>query len=199
MANHSSILPWKIPWTKEPGGLQSGGLQRVRHVWATKRTHTHTDPITALHSHLQLTILRSSDWVVSNAYILKAQTFDGDSVVPIWFVHVQLDFSSPCRWYWTTLLPRNPHRHHLKLSLWTLILLQRDSTTFLIRAVTHRFDSLHAHVLSCFCHVRLFETPWTIAHKAPLSMGFSRQDTGMGCHFLLQGIFLTQGSNPPLL
>ena len=45
--------------------------------------HTHTDPITALHSHLQLTILRNSEWVVSNAYILKAQTFDGDSVVPI--------------------------------------------------------------------------------------------------------------------
>ena len=31
MAAHSSILAWKIPWTKEPGGLQSMGLQRVRH------------------------------------------------------------------------------------------------------------------------------------------------------------------------
>ena len=30
-------------------------------------------------------------------------------------------------------------------------------------------------------------------------MGFSRQDTGVGCHFLLQGFFLTQGSNPGLL
>ena len=28
-ANHSSILAWRIPWTKEPGGLQSMGLQRV--------------------------------------------------------------------------------------------------------------------------------------------------------------------------
>ena len=28
---HSSILAWKITWTKEPGGLQSIGLQRVRH------------------------------------------------------------------------------------------------------------------------------------------------------------------------
>ena len=27
MANHSSILAWKIPWTEEPGGLQSKGLQ----------------------------------------------------------------------------------------------------------------------------------------------------------------------------
>ena len=32
MATHSSILAWKIPWTEEPGGLQSLGLQRVGHV-----------------------------------------------------------------------------------------------------------------------------------------------------------------------
>ena len=31
MATHSSILAWKIPWTEEPGGLQSTGQQRVRH------------------------------------------------------------------------------------------------------------------------------------------------------------------------
>ena len=30
MATHSSILAWEIPWTEEPGGLQSTGLQRVR-------------------------------------------------------------------------------------------------------------------------------------------------------------------------
>ena len=31
MAPHSSTLAWKIPWTEEPGGLQSMGPQRVRH------------------------------------------------------------------------------------------------------------------------------------------------------------------------
>ena len=31
MATHSSILAWEIPWTKEPGGLQSMGSQRIRH------------------------------------------------------------------------------------------------------------------------------------------------------------------------
>ena len=31
MANHSSILTWRIPWTEEPSKLQSMGLQRVRH------------------------------------------------------------------------------------------------------------------------------------------------------------------------
>ena len=35
IATHSSILVWKIPWTEEPGGLHSMGLQRVGHDWAT--------------------------------------------------------------------------------------------------------------------------------------------------------------------
>ena len=35
MATHSSILVWRIPWTEEPGGLQSTGLQRVRQGWGT--------------------------------------------------------------------------------------------------------------------------------------------------------------------
>ena len=38
-------------------------------------------------------------------------------------------------------------------------------------------------VLSCFSHVRLFATPWTVVHQAPLSMGFSRQEhwSGLPC------------------
>ena len=36
MATHSSILAWRIPWTEEPGGLQSIGSQRVGHYLATK-------------------------------------------------------------------------------------------------------------------------------------------------------------------
>ena len=37
--------------------------------------------------------------------------------------------------------------------------------------------------LSCFSHVRLFATPWTVAHQAPLFMGFSRQEywSGLSC------------------
>ena len=35
MASHSSTLAWKIPWTEEPCRLQSMGLQRIRHDWAT--------------------------------------------------------------------------------------------------------------------------------------------------------------------
>ena len=54
---------------------------------------------------------------------------------------------------------------------------------------------------SLFCQVQVFATPWTVAHQAPLSMEFSRQEswTGLGNHSLLQGIFPIQGSNPGLL
>ena len=38
MTTHSSIPTWRIPWTEEPGGLQSVGLQRVGHDWIC--THT---------------------------------------------------------------------------------------------------------------------------------------------------------------
>ena len=37
VAPHSSILSWRIPWTGEPGGLQSVGLHRVVHYWVTNR------------------------------------------------------------------------------------------------------------------------------------------------------------------
>ena len=50
--------------------------------------------------------------------------------------------------------------------------------------------------LSC---VWLFATPWTAARQAPLSVWFSRQNTGEDSHSHLQGIFPTQGSNPGLL
>ena len=40
-------------------------------------------------------------------------------------------------------------------------------------------------LLSHFSRVRLCATPQTAAHQAPLSLGFSRQEPGVGCHFLL--------------
>ena len=56
-------------------------------------------------------------------------------------------------------------------------------------------------VLLCVCSVvsSSFLTPWTIACQPPLSMGLSSKNIGVGYHFLLQGIFPTQESNPCLL
>ena len=63
MATHSSILAWRIPWTEEPGGLQSMGSQRVRRDLATKTTTAskqHTQPMNVYQLgllNLQVTIL----------------------------------------------------------------------------------------------------------------------------------------------
>ena len=47
MATHSSILARRIPWTAEPGGLQSIGLRGVQHDWSNLAcTHTHTPQLT---------------------------------------------------------------------------------------------------------------------------------------------------------
>ena len=62
MATHSSILAWRIPWTEEPGGLQSMGSQRVRHDWTTN-THTHTHRHTHRHTHTHPVIQKSYTWV----------------------------------------------------------------------------------------------------------------------------------------
>ena len=52
---------------------------------------------------------------------------------------------------------------------------------------------MHAQSLS---RIRLFSTPWTVAHQAPLSMRFPRQKYWNGLLCPPSGIFLTQGLNP---
>ena len=53
-----------------------------------------------------------------------------------------------------------------------------------------------ACLLSCFSCVWLLATPWTTASQVPLSRGSPGMNTRAGCYTLLQGNFLTQGSNP---
>ena len=67
MATHSSILSWRIPWTEEPGGLQSMGLQRVGQDWATK-THAHTHTHTHTHTYTQRGVVGREEgkWAKSN-------------------------------------------------------------------------------------------------------------------------------------
>ena len=54
-------------------------------------------------------------------------------------------------------------------------------------------------VLSRFSRVRLFVTPWTLAHQVLCPWDSPGQNTGVGCHALLQGIFLILGLNLSLL
>ena len=62
MANYSSILAWKIPWTEEADGLQPIGLQRVGYNWA----HTHIMGLSAILSRDQ------GGWWVPSSSLLSA-------------------------------------------------------------------------------------------------------------------------------
>ena len=54
-------------------------------------------------------------------------------------------------------------------------------------------------MLSRFSHVRLFMTLWAVAHRLLCPWDSPGENTGVGCHALFQGIFLTQGTNLHLL
>ena len=63
MATHSSILAWRIPWTEEPGRLQSMGSQRVGHDWSDLALNIHWKTVT----ETETPILWASD--VKSQYI----------------------------------------------------------------------------------------------------------------------------------
>ena len=101
-------------------------------------------------------------------------------------------------------MPRSPTGTHLtsyflfqgiQAFSWT----QSFFYTFPLRIIP--FSKYSSFLLVCcvFNCVQLFVIPWNVALQAPLSMEFSGKNTAVGCHFLLQGIFPTQGSNPGLL
>ena len=55
MTTHSSILAWRIPWTEQPGRVQSMGLQRVEHNRGTEHPHTRINLTTINGPHVLLT------------------------------------------------------------------------------------------------------------------------------------------------
>ena len=62
MAAHSSILAWRIPWTEEPGRLQSMGSHGVRHDLVTGHEHAmfiDQKPLTEKKKEIRLLLLRS--------------------------------------------------------------------------------------------------------------------------------------------
>ena len=67
--------------------------------------------------------------------------------------------------------------------------------------ISHHLNSPPACMcmLNHFSHIQFFTTLWTVAQQAPLPKGVYRQEYGVDCHALLQGIFLIQGSNLRIL
>ena len=71
MAIHSSTIAWKIPWTQEPGRLQSMGSQRVRHDWATSLTYERQLEHEGHMSGLQGVCLKSKAFMVHKLVKIK--------------------------------------------------------------------------------------------------------------------------------
>ena len=76
-ATHSSILAWIIPWTEEPGGLQSTGLQRVGHNWAT-----------SLSLHSNCTVFQCDSEEPKLRYVRLAGS---------WVIHTNSLFTKACK------------------------------------------------------------------------------------------------------
>ena len=102
------------------------------------------------------------------------------------------------RWDW-----RREHHLGMEWGIWT------DSLTL---GMEKRLEPewfflsflLQSALFHCVCahsvrHVWLLVTPWTVAGQCLCPWKFPGKNTGVGCRFLLQGIFLTQGSNLHLL
>ena len=89
-----------------------------------------------------------------------------------------------------TLLQQYKRTLHRDITRWSI---QKSDWLYSLQV------KIHAWMLSCFSHVWLFATLWTVAHQALLSWDSLGKNTRVSYHFLLQGIFPTQGSNPHLL
>ena len=113
-------------------------------------------------------------------------------------------------WLLTTFLDHSHHSPPSLSSSQTSVFPPTPSTSYsFYPATAHQncqlfLPSHFTQVSLCVCaellsRVQIFATPWIVAHQAPLSMGFPRQEYWSGLPFLLQGIFPTQGSNLGLL
>ena len=177
-ATHCSTLPWRLPWTEEPGGLQSLGSQRVRHSWVTARPVLLTTPR-----------LRGGEGTgPPGSEMLWSRAGGLQELSPPYFS----GFSKTAKIY--IFFSPNPscfiYVVSLSLSLFFFIFYDWEPAIFqkhvcVCISCSVVANSLRLHGLQT---TRLL-CPWDFPDK----------DTGVGCHVLLQWIFPTQGSNPGLL
>ena len=94
MATHSSTLAWRIPWTEEPDGLQSMGLQRVGHDWVTEHTYVY------LYIHTLCVLVSGEPWLIHSSCEAGRRSFNSRQV------HQPVQFPSSQRCcYWLTGFP----------------------------------------------------------------------------------------------
>ena len=143
MATHSSILAWNIPWTEEPGGLQSMGL---REEWDTTEW---------VHFHFSLSCIGEE-----NGNPLQCSCLEGPRDWGAWWAAV---YGVAQSWTWLKRLS--------------------SSSSSNIPMVAICITVWWKVKVKWLSRVLLFETPWTVAHQAPPSMGFSRQEYCGGLPF----------------
>ena len=158
-------------------------------------------------------VLRTQPIILVFDFLFTPAPHHGIDVHPFPHCFLQISlFPSASRWAALLKLTMSDCcHHHYPLMLSDV----RIPVLMLVTSVSARMDdssssqpprgpnlSLPCVYAQLLGHVRLFVAPWTVAHQAPLSMGFSRQEYRSGlpcCHFLLQGIFPSQGSNLRLI
>ena len=86
--------------------------------------------------------------------------------------------------------------HPLQFVVRFLFIISRIKAVWLLSRLRRKISTTCVRVLS---YVWLFTTPWTVAHTLLCPWDSPGKSTGEGCHALLQGTFLTQGSNLCLL
>ena len=117
MATHSSTLAWKIPWTEECCRLQSMGLQRVRHDWATSLS-----PFNILKSiKVGTTDLYANVWLFMVSTIMQAFKMVCQCVSEFTFLWIS---KKRCRWMhvcvcvWCREKPQRQFENLLRLPAW---------------------------------------------------------------------------------
>ena len=231
MATHSSVLAWKIPWTKEPTGLQSMGWrnnQTQLSDWAyihllgfpsgpagKESTCSGFDPWVGKLSWRREWLPTPVFWpgefhgLYSPWDHKQSDTTEGLAQLNITELTYKvlascLSWRMPpdCRLF-TGSMSSSLSSYQASscyslpsLSKPAILLLCKENcsqegkfppffprethTLFLLAPSSSQTESVHVCRLSHFSCVRLFATPWTVAHQAPLSMGFSRQEYWSG-------------------
>ena len=114
-------------------------------------------------------------WASHVALVVKNQTAnEGDVTDMVWFLGPEDPLQEGMETHSSILAWRIP-RIEEPGGLWP-IGLQRVRHGWSVLAQVHAWGCVCVCALSHFSHVRLFATPWTIAHQVSLSMGFSRQE-----------------------
>ena len=199
-ATHSSILAWRIPWTEEPGGLQSMGLQRVRHNWAT---NTFTFWILSQFSHyLEKETCRHYVQFMAKVVSITGETHSCYKPLTILSSHPRVGLLLPEQFCWYTFTD-STRKHYWSTMLmffknelsfgYGMVTLKISQMRELLNSLYYLFRPVQFSSVQSLSRVRLFATPWMAAHQASLSI------TNSGSSLKLMSIKLVMPSSHLIL